>query len=189
MKELIEIRIHSRGGSGGKTAGQLIAEAALAEKKWIQTFPEYGPERMGAPVQTYVKISNKKILSYSSIKHAEIVLVIDESLIDEKVVENISDSCVLIVNTDKNIKNKLEKLGFKGYIYCVNATKIAFDTIGKNIPNSALIGALIKVSNETIIKLKTLNEIIIRDFSEKGDKIVKANLEAVKRSYNEVKKY
>ena len=188
MSDLFEIRIHSRGGSGGKTAGQLIAETALSEKKWVQAFSEYGPERMGAPVQTYVKIHNKKILSYSPIKHAEIVLVIDESLIDEKVVENISSTCVLIVNTHKNIKQKLKKLGFNGYIYCVDATKIALQTIGKNLPNIALIGALVKVSNGKIITLNKLNERIKRVLSEKGDKIINTNSEAVKRSYNEVKK-
>ena len=69
--DLIEVRIHGRGGLGSKTAGQLIAETALTEKKWVQAFPEYGPERSGAPIQTYVKISDKPILSYSPIKHAE----------------------------------------------------------------------------------------------------------------------
>lgn len=188
MIDLIEIRIHGRGGLGAKTAAELIAETALSEKKWVQAFPEYGPERRGAPVQTYVKIFNKKILSYSPIKHAEIVLVIDESLIDEKVVENISGTCILIVNTNKNIKPKLKKLGFNGFVYCVDATKIALQTIGKNIPNLALIGALVKVSNEKIITLKKLNERVGIILSEKGENIIRANLEAIKRSYNEVKK-
>lgn len=188
MLNLIEIRIHSRGGAGGKTAGQVIAETALSEKKWVQAYSEYGPERSGAPVQTYVKISNKKILSYSPIKHAEIVLVTDESLIDEQVVENISSTCILVVNSNKDIKPKLKKLGFNGYIYCVDATKIALDTIGKNIPNLALVGALVKVTNEKIIGLNKLNERVKRVLAEKGDKIIKANLEAIKRSYDEVKK-
>lgn len=188
MLDLIEIRIHSRGGAGGKTAGQLLAETALSEKKWVQAYSEYGPERQGAPMQTYVKISNKKILNYSPIKHAEIVLVIDESLIDEKVVENVSSTCVLVVNTHKDIKSKLKKFGFNGYIYCVDATKIALETIGKNLPNITLVGALVKVSNEKIITLNKLNERVNRVLEEKGEKIIKANLEAIKRSYNEVKK-
>lgn len=185
---MIEIRIHGRGGLGAKTAAELIAETALAEKKWVQAFPEYGPERSGAPVQTYAKISDKQILSYAPIKHAEVVLVIDDSLIDEKVVENLASTCILVVNTNKDIKPILTKLGFKGCLYCVNATKIALETIGKNIPNIALVGALVKVSDEKVVKLKTLNEQVKNILKAKGDKIVNANLEAIKRSYNEVKK-
>jgi pyruvate ferredoxin oxidoreductase gamma subunit len=183
-----EIRIHGRGGQGAKTAAGLIAETALDEGRFIQAFPEYGPERSGAPVKTYVKISDKKILSYSAIKHAEIVLVIDESLIDEKVVENLADSCVMVINTDKNIKGKLTELGFKGYTYCVDATKIALEELGKNIPNIALIGALIKASDEKIIKLEGLNKKIKEVLSSKGDKIVEGNLRAARRAYEQVKK-
>ncbi len=179
-----EIRIHGRGGQGAKTAAELIAETALDEGRFIQAFPEYGPERSGAPVKTYVKISDKKILSYSAIKHAEIVLVIDDSLIDEKVVENLADSCVMIVNSSKKVKVE----GFKGYLYCVDATKIALEEIGKNIPNIALVGALIKVSNEKIIKLNGLNKKIKELLSSKGDKIVEANIKAARRAYEQVKK-
>lgn len=186
--DLIEIRIHGRGGMGSKTAGEVIAEAALEEGKFIQAYSEYGPERSGAPVQTYVKIHDKPILSHSPIKHAEIVLVIDDSLIDEKVVENISSACILIINTDKNIKQLLNKFNFKGNAYYVDATKICLETIGKNIPNLALIGALIKVSNEKIIKLKSLNEKVKDILKEKGENIIKSNLDAIKRSYDEIKK-
>lgn len=185
---LIEIRMHGRGGMGAKTAAELIAEAALDEWKFIQAFPEYGPERSWAPVQTYVKISDEKILSYAPIKHAEVVLVIDDSLIDEKVVENLASTCILVVNTDKNIKNILKDLGFKGYIYCVDATKIALEELGKNIPNIALIGALIKASDEKIIRLESLNKRIKDLLQSKGENIVNANIKAARRAYNEVKK-
>ena len=185
---LIEIRIQGRGGLGAKTAAELIAETALDEGKFIQAFPEYGPERSGAPVQTYVKISDKPILSYSAIKHAEIVLVIDDSLIDEKVVENLASSCILVINTDKNVKGLLKKFGFKGFVYCVDATKIALDELGKNIPNVALVGALIKASDEKIIKLNNLNKRIKDLLGKKGNEIVSANIKAARRAYNEVKK-
>lgn len=183
-----EIRIHGRGGMGAKTAAELIAETALDEGRFIQAFPEYGPERSGAPVQTYVKISDEEIKSYSAIKHAEIVLVIDESLIDEKVVENLAESCVIIVNTTKNVKPILKELGFKGWIYTIDATKIALEELGKNIPNVALIGALIKASDNKIIKLENLNKRIKEVLKEKGEKVVSANVKAARRAYDEVKK-
>ncbi len=185
---LTEIRIHGRGGQGAKTAAELIAETALAEGKFIQAFPEYGPERTGAPIQTYVKISDEEILSYAAIKHAEIVLVADDSLIDEKVVENLAESCVVIINTSKNIKPVLSELGFNGYVYCVDATKIALEELGKNIPNIALIGALIKASNEKIIKLENLNKKIIDLLAKKGRNVIEANTRAARRAYDEVKK-
>jgi pyruvate ferredoxin oxidoreductase gamma subunit len=185
---LIEIRINSRGGQGGKTAGQLIAETALDEGKFIQAFPEYGPERSGAPVKTYIKISDKEIISYSAIKHAEVVLIIDDSLISEEVVENLSKSCVVVVNTSKDIKPLLKKFGFKGWIYTVDATKIALEELGKNIPNIALIGALIKASDREVIKLEHLNKKIKEVLEVKGSKVVDANIKAARRAYNEVKK-
>lgn len=187
--DLIEIRIHGRGGLGSKTAGQLIAEAALTEKKWVQAFSEFGPERSGAPVQTYVKISDKPILSYSPIKHAEIVMVIDDSLIDEKMLENISSTCIFVINTKKDIRPLLKKYGFNGHIYCIDATKIALEILGKNLPNIALIGALIKATDEKIIKLDSLNKKIYQVLEEKGEKVIKQNIEAIKRCYNEVKRY
>ena len=185
---MIEIRIHGRGGQGAKTAAVLIAETALDEGKFIQAFPEYGPERSGAPVQTYVKISDKPILSHAAIKHAEIVLVVDESLLDERVVENLAESCVIVVNTSKDVKGKLSELGFKGYVYCVDATKIALEKLGKNIPNIALVGALIKASDEKIIKLDSLNKKIKSLLKEKGSKVVDGNLKAAKVAYEKVKR-
>lgn len=185
---LTEARIHGRGGQGAKTAAELIAETALGEGKFVQAFPEYGPERAGAPVQTYVKISDKEILSYSAIKHAEIVLVVDDSLINENVVENLAESCIIIVNTNKNIKHVLNELGFKGYVYCVDATKIALEELGKNLPNIALVGALIKASNEKIIRLENLNKKIMDLLAKKGKDVAEGNIKAARRAYNEVKK-
>ena len=187
-KEVLELRIHGRGGQGAKTAAELIAETALDGGKFIQAFPEYGPERTGAPIKTYVKISDKRILSYASIKHAEIVLVIDDSLIDERVVENLASTCILVVNTNKNIKPVLKKLGFKGYTYSVDATKIALDELGKNIPNTALVGALIKASKNKIIKLDGLNKRIKELFWSKGKDVVDSNIKAARRAYEQVKK-
>lgn len=179
---MIEIRIHGRGGLGAKTAAELIAEAALDEGKFVQAFPEYGPERSGAPVETFVKISDKKILSHAPIKHAEVVLVIDDSLIDEKVVRDVAHTCILIVNSSKNKNKNLKKLGFKGRSYVIDATKIALEEISKNIPNLVLIGSLIKISK--IIQLKNFEKRVREMFSKE---IAEANIKAIRRGYNEIK--
>jgi len=188
---LIEIRIHGRGGLGAKTAGQLIAETALSEGKYIQAFPEYGPERTGAPVKSYVKISNKPILSYAPIKHAEIVLVIDDSLLCEKIVENIASTCIIIINTNKPRSCVFKELNinkFKGDIYLIDATQIALKEIGKNLPNLVLVGSLIKVSNDKLIKLGNFKRKTKELLGKKGKEIAEKNIRAIQKGYDEIKK-
>lgn len=183
---MIEIRLHGRGGQGVKTAGELIAETALDEGKFIQAFPEFGPERSGAPVEAFVKISDQKILSYGSIKHAEVVLIIDDSLLDERIAENIANTCIIIINSSKNKNEVLKRLGFKRKVYLLDATKIALKETGKNLPNLVLIGSLIKVSN--IIKLNNFEKKVREVFGEKiGRDLTEANIKAIKRGYNEIK--
>lgn len=183
---MIEIRLHGRGGQGVKTAGELIAETALDEGRFIQAFPEFGPERSGAPVQAFVKISDSKILSHEHIKHAEVVLVIDDSLLDERIVENIAHTCTIIINSNKNKSEVLKKLGFKGKVYLIDATKIALKEIGKNLPNLVLIGSLIKISN--IIKLNNFEKKVREVFGEKiGKELTEANIKAIERGYDEIK--
>lgn len=183
---MIEIRLHGRGGQGVKTAGELIAETALDEGKFIQAFPEFGPERSGAPVEAFVKVSDNKILSHAPIKHAEVVLVIDDNLLDERVVENIAHTCIIIINSNKSKDKILKRLGFKGKVYLIDATKIALKEIGKNLPNLVLIGSLIKISN--IIKLNNFEKKVREVFGEKiGKELTEANIKAIKRGYNEIK--
>lgn len=187
---MIEIRIHGRGSQGAKTAGQLLAEAALSEGKNIQAFPEYGPERSGAPVKSYVKISDREIKSYAPIKHAEIVAVIDISLMDEEdIYETLAKSSILVVNCKKNRCDKciLVRRYFKGNHYSIDASKIALETIGKDIPNTALLGALIKVSKEKIVRLESLKKIIKKHFISIGkEDMAEKNMKALERGYNEV---
>jgi len=183
---MIEIRINGRGGQGVKTTSELIAETALDEDKFIQAFPEYGPERSGAPVAAFVKISDKKILSHSPIKHAEVVLVIDDSLLNEGIVKNIAHTCIIIINTNKSQNEVLKKLGFKGKVYLIDATKISLEEMGKNLPGLVLIGSLIKVS-KGMIKLNHFEKRVKEIFGRKGKDVVDANLKAIKRGYDEIK--
>lgn len=181
---MIAIRIHGRGGQGAKTAAELVAEAALTEGKYVQAFPEYGPERSGAPVRAYVRISDKKIKTYAPIVTPDVVLVIDPTLVGLDIVKGLKDK--LIVNTNKGKQFISQITRFKGDIYVVDATKIAIQEIGKNVPNTAMIGALIKVTN--VIKLGSFIKVMREHFIKKiGKEKVEANIRAIKLAYAEVR--
>lgn len=183
---MLEIRIHGRGGQGAKTAAQFIAEAALVENKYIQAFPEYGPERTGAPVKTYVRIAEQPIRHYTPIQYPQIVLVIDPTLFEvEPVTQGLAKDGILIVNTDEPSQAIRKKTGFGGKIYTVPGTKIALATIGKNTANTVLLGTLAKVTNS--ISLSTVKQQIEKHFSKKlGNIVAKANVEAIEQGYQQV---
>ena len=147
-KEMVEIRWHGRGGQGAKTAALLFGEAALATGKYIQAFPEYGPERMGAPVQSFNRISDKPITIHCGITEPNYVVVLDPTLMDcVSVAEGLSkerqDHCQYFVFTPWILRNGLNLLA--NQVFVVDASKIAQETIGMNIPNTPMLGALIKV--------------------------------------------
>jgi len=188
MEKLIEVRWHGRGGQGAVTASKLLATSALAEGKYIQAFPEYGPERMGAPIQSFTRINENPINIHCHVVNPSIVLVLDPTLLKAvDVTEGLTEDGVLIVNSEKSPGEIRKKLNLKERkIYTVNASKIAEETIGRPLPNTPLIGALIKVTG-----LLTLNNVLadIEDkFKEKFSvKIVEGNINAIKRAYQEVK--
>lgn len=184
---MIEIRIHARAGQGAKSAAQFIAEAAMEKGKFVQAFPEYGAERMGAPMKSYVRISDSRIRDYSPVLNPDVVMVIDPYFIEQiDVAEGMKENGILIVNTNKNpaeIKNLTE---FKGKIFTLDATKIAFEAIKANKPNTPLLGALVKATN--IVKLEEINKKIKDYFLKKlGEEKTNANINAVVRGFNEAK--
>ena len=191
MKDLIEIRWHGRGGQGAKTAALLLGDAALVSGKYIQAFPEYGPERMGAPVAPFNRISSKPIYLHSGVTNPDIVIVLDPTLIESvHVTEGMSDGGVLIVNTEKTPEEVKADCNVKGNIkvYTVDASRISRETIGRDIPNTPMLGALIKATHildfkemleDTRIKLE-------KKFKSKPE-IVEGNLKAIERAYNEVR--
>jgi len=187
MKELLEIRIHGRGGQGAKTASQFIVEAALEHGKHIKAFPEYGPERRGAPITAYAKISDKPIYSYAHVTKPDIVMVIDDTLIGfVDVTEGLTDKGILIVNTDQTLKDIKEKTKFKGKIYTVDATKISIDLVGKNLPNIPILGALVKTTD--IVSLESLKNKIKEKFLKKiGEEKTKETVESLIKGHEEVK--
>jgi len=186
--DIYEVRWHARGGQGAKTAAALVAEVALAEGKYSQGFPEYGPERMGAPVRGFTRIADRPIRIHSAVYYPDAVVVLDDTLLDTvDVAENLAEDGVVIVNTGRApeaIKAKLSATG-KG-LFLLNASAIALDTIGRDIPNTPMIGALAKASGKVNI------ETVLRDTEHKlgkkfSQKIVQGNLDAVRRGYEEVK--
>ena len=149
MENLVEIRWHGRGGQGAKTASLLLADAAFNTGKYIQGFPEYGPERMGAPITAYNRISNKPITIHSNIYEPDYVVVVDDTLLDSvDVTSGLKKDGAIVINTVKNaeeIKSKLK--GYEGKIFTVDAIKISEEALGRYFPNTPMLAAIVKVAN------------------------------------------
>ena len=191
MKELTEIRWHGRGGQGAKTAALLFADAALAQGKYIQAFPEYGPERMGAPVAAFNRISSGPILLHSGVTNPSIVIVLDPTLIESvDVTEGMPDGGTLLINTEKSpidIK-KLFNIDSAIKVWTVDASKISKETIGRDIPNTPMLGALIKATG--ILDFKEMAEDTRKKLEKKfksKPEVIEGNLKAIERAYGEVK--
>lgn len=189
MGKLLEIRWHGRGGQGAKTAALLLADAAFNTGKYIQGFPEYGPERMGAPITAYNRISDEKITVHSNIYEPDYVVVVDETLIGAiDVASGLKEDGAIIVNTDKKpeeFRNKIK--GFKGKICTINARKISEETIGKNFPNTPMLGAIVKVSRMMPEDkfLEYMKESFAHKFATKPE-VIDGNMRALERSVKEV---
>ena len=148
MKNGIEIRWHGRGGQGAKTAALLLADVAFKTGKNVQGFPEYGPERMGAPITAYNRISADKIRVHSNIYHPDYVVVVDETLLESvDVTAGLKKTGAIIINTPKS-REEIEKHlgGYEGRVYTVDARKISVEALGKYFPNSPMLAATVAVS-------------------------------------------
>ena len=191
MKDLTEIRWHGRGGQGAKTAALLFADAALAQGQYIQAFPEYGPERMGAPVTAFNRLSSKPILLHSGVTNPSIVIVLDPTLVESvDVTEGMPENGILLINTEKSPDDIRKTFNIAGAIkvFSVDASKISKETIGRDIPNTPMLGALIKATG--ILDFKEMVEDTRKKLEKKfksKPEIIEGNLKAIERAYNEVK--
>jgi pyruvate ferredoxin oxidoreductase gamma subunit len=187
MANLTEIRWHARGGQGAKTAATMLAEIVLNEGKYGQGFPDYGPERMGAPMRGFTRISDKPIRMHSAVYNPNVVIVLDPTLLDVvDVLEGTNDDTVVIINTadTMDVISKKLKIGNRR-LWILNGTKIALDTIGRPIPNTPMLGALVKATE--LIKLDTLYTDLRKKFGKKfPERVIQGNLDAIKRAYEEV---
>ncbi|MEE1101852.1 MAG: 2-oxoacid:acceptor oxidoreductase family protein [Agathobacter sp.] len=148
MSSGLEIRWHGRGGQGAKTAALLLADVAFKTGAYVQGFPEYGPERMGAPITAYNRISRQEIKVHSNIYNPDLVVVVDETLLDSvDVTAGLKEEGAIIINTAKSKEEVMPHLkGYKGDVYVIDARKISVDALGKYFPNSPMLAAAVAVS-------------------------------------------
>jgi len=185
--EMTEIRWHGRGGQGAKTAAQLVAQVALEEGKCSQGFPEYGPERMGAPIRGFTRISAGEIRLHCPIERPDVVVVLDETLIGmPAVTEAAGEDTTFVINTPLDPRKMGEKLNVAGStVFCVDATKISIDELGRPMPNTPMVGALIKATG--CISIDTVKRDVENKFLKKfGERIARGNIRAIQRAYEEV---
>ncbi len=191
MKEIFEIRWHGRGGQGAKTAALLFADAVCSTGKYVQAFPEYGPERMGAPVVSFNRISSKPIRTHGPILNPDVAVVLDTSLVEQvNVIEGLDpEKGIIILNSSKEPSEFAEKLNFKGIVCTVDASRISIETIGREIPNTPMMGAVIKIIgmldiNDVLEKIRHKLELKFRNRPE----VIEGNIKAIQTAYNQVKK-
>lgn len=186
ISKLLEIRWHGRAGQGAKSAAQILAEAALAEGMYVQAFPEYGAERSGAPMRAFNKISPRYIRSHSPVLYPDVVLVLDDTLLGViPATDGMKEDSVLIVNTSRSVDWVKNKTGFSGKICIVRATDIAFEETGRGMPNTSMLGALVKVTGT--VSLETVEQNIQGTLEGKiSAKVLEGNLRALRRGFEEV---
>ena len=187
MQNIYQIRIHSRGGQGAKTAAQIIAEASIEEGEFAQAFSEYGPERSGAPMKTFLRISKKPINLYSDVRTPDMVVVLDPSLLlNVDVTEGLADGGIVIVNTCKDIESLKKELSKKDCkIYTIDAKGIAMRIIGRDLPNTAIMGSIIKLV--PLIPYEHAIEETREKFEKKlSEEMVEKNVEALKEGYKSI---
>ncbi len=187
---MFKVRIHGRAGQGAKTTAQLLAETSLKVGKFVQAFPSYGPVRTGAPMNAFVRLNDQPINIYSEIKEPDAVLVIDPLLIDmENVGAGLKKNGLIIVNSVYSsdvLKKKLIKKGLHSQVKVITlpASKIALEILKKDIPNTVLLGALVKATG--VVKLNDLIKTVKDKFSKKlGSELTKANIQVIKKGYEQ----
>ena len=190
MEKYLEVRWHGRAQQGVVTAAKVLGEACLKAGKYVQAFPEFGPERMGAPVRAYNRVSDDPIRLHSQVTNPKYVLIADPTLIHTvSVTEGTPDDAVFIVNTPKSPSDMRKELGLGGKppkVYTLDASKISLESIGRNMPNTPMLGALAKATQ--IISLEALLENFKENYSKKfSPKVIEGNVAAMNRGFQEVK--
>ena len=191
MEDLIEIRWHGRGGQGAKTASLLLADAAFNTGKYIKGFPEYGPERMGAPITAYNRISSKPITIHSNIYEPDYVVVVDDTLLESvPVTAGLKKSGAIVINTTKSA-DYLKKVlkGYEGGIYTIDARKVSMETLGKYFPNTPMLAAIVKVS-KIMSEEDFVNDMkgsFKHKFAKKPE-VIDGNMKALEMALKEVNK-
>jgi len=189
-KGLIEIRWHGRGGQGAKTAALLLADVAFSVGKYVQGFPEYGPERMGAPITAYDRISDKEIRVHSNIYEPDYVVVVDETLLHSiDVTGGLKADGAILINTPKTAEEIRPLLrGYKGRVYTLDARRISEEALGKYFPNMPLLAGIVKVSGvmDTWIFYSEMEKSLKHKFAKKPE-VFDGNMKAIRTALEEVR--
>ena len=187
--DMVEIRWHGRGGQGAKTACLLLAEVAGTEGKFVQGFPEYGPERMGAPITAYNRICEKRCTIHSNIYYPNFVVVLDETLLDSvDVCAGLKEGGAVIINTPSTPQELRPKLrGWSGEVCTIDARRISEELLGKNFPNTPMLAAVVRVSGvlETERFLANMEDSFKHKFASKPQ-VIAGNMATLRKSLEEV---
>ena len=188
VKETIEVRFHGRGGQGVVTASKILAETALEEGKYFQGMPDYGAERMGAPILAYTRISSKPIKPYCMVTEPDVVVVLDPTLIGSiDATEGLKEGGVLLVNSPLSPSEIRSRLDYKGEIWTVDATGIAMELMGRNLPNTPMLGALARATR--IVDKESLKRELRTKFgATMKAEVVEANVAALEKAYDKARK-
>ncbi len=189
MSGSLEIRWHGRGGQGAKTAALLLADVAFETGKHVQGFPEYGPERMGAPITAYNRISDDVIRLHTNIYEPDYVVVVDETLLESvDVTAGLSKEGAILVNTARSAEEIRPELnGYEGKVYTVDARRISIDALGKYFPNSPMLGAIVRVCDimEKDRFFSEMQKLFQHKFAKKPE-MIEGNMKALEIAYTEV---
>jgi len=183
----MELCWHGRGGQGVVTANEILAETAIREGKYVKAFPEFGPERMGAPIRAFTRISPNPIRVHNQVYAPDIVIVLDPTLIGKvKVTAGLKKNSIILANYPGTPEQLKQALAADVECFAVDATTISIEEIGKPTVNTSILGALAKVSG--IVSFDSLMEQVISKFSVKlPEKVVAKNVDALKRAFAEVR--
>ena len=189
MSNVTEIRWHGRGGQGAKTAALLLADVAFQTGKYVQGFPEYGPERMGAPITAYNRISDTKIRVHSNIYDPQYVVVVDESLLETvDVTKGLKKDGAILINTQRTKEEIIPHLkGYEGEVYIIDAHKVSMATMGKYFPNTPLLAAIVKVTGlmDEDTFLTEMRASFQHKFATKPE-VIEGNMAALSMAFKEV---
>lgn len=183
-KKIFEIIFHARGGQGAKTAAELLAQAALREGKFVQAFPDFGPERTGAPMKTFVRISDEPIRTHEPVVDPDVVVVMDETLLGViEISKNLDENENLIVNTRKGGNEISSLVRYAGNIHPIDASGLSMEAIGEPRPNTVVLGKLVKITE--VVKLQSVVDVFREKYLNKiGQEKTEKNILAIERAYD-----
>jgi len=185
-KDILEVIFYARGGQGAKSAAEILAQSALKEGKFVQSFPSFGPERSGAPTKTYLRISNREIRTHEPVVDPDIAVVLDETLLEsEPVAQGLDKNEAMIVNTEMTAQEVKNILRFDGKVYPIAANRISMEIVGQPRPNTVILGKLVQVTE--MVKLESVLEEFRSIFEAKvGKEITDKNIAAIEKAYDSI---